>query len=75
MQDIMRHLLSYIGKDKHADSLVDKLCARFEATQDLQQWRNLAFCIAQVCPKCALQLSKGIQSHTLYTSLAAQFWY
>lgn len=44
----MRHLLQYIGKEKHADSLVDKLCARFEGTQELQQWRNLAFCISQV---------------------------
>ena len=44
----MRHLLQYIGKEKHADSLVDKLCARFEATDDLVQWRNLAFCIGQV---------------------------
>lgn len=47
-QDIMRHLLQYIGKERHADSLVDKLCARFGSTQDLRQWRNLAFCVAQV---------------------------
>ncbi len=49
-QDIMRHLLQYIGKEKHADSLVDKLCGRFEATDQMKQWRNLAFCIAQVLP-------------------------
>lgn len=47
-QEIMRHLLQYIGKEKHADSLVDKLCARFESTVELKQWRNLAFCISQV---------------------------
>ena len=47
-QDIMRHLLQYIGKEKHADSLADKLCARFEGTGELTQWRNVAFCIAQV---------------------------
>lgn len=47
-QDIMRHLLQYIGKEKHADSLVDKLCGRFQSTRQLRQWRNLAFCIAQV---------------------------
>lgn len=47
-QEVMRHLLQYIGKEKHADSLVDKLCARFESTQEIKQWRNLAFCIAQV---------------------------
>ena len=47
-QDIMRHLLQYIGKEKHADSLADKLCARFEGTGEVAQWRNVAFCIAQV---------------------------
>ena len=47
-QEIMRHLLQYIGKEKHADSLVDKLCVRFEGTREQQQWRNLAFCISQV---------------------------
>ena len=47
-QEIMRHLLQYIGKEKHADSLVDKLCARFVTTSDITQWRNLTFCIGQV---------------------------
>lgn len=46
-QDIMRHLLQYIGKERHADSLVDKLCLRFESTQELRQWRHLAFCLSQ----------------------------
>jgi len=56
-QDIMRHLLQYIGKEKHADSLVDKLCGRFESTRQMRQWRNLAFCIAQVISLffCTLQ--------------------
>lgn len=44
----MRHLLQYIGKEKHADSIVDKLCARFESTENPSHWRNLAFCLAQV---------------------------
>jgi condensin complex subunit 1 len=47
-QAIMRHLLQYIGKEKHADSIVDKLCARFEATENPSHWRNLTFCLAQV---------------------------
>ena len=56
-QEIMRHLLQYIGKEKHADSLVDKLCVRFEGTQELQQWRNLAFCISQVCLLSTIPIS------------------
>ncbi|KAK9823736.1 hypothetical protein WJX72_005030 [[Myrmecia] bisecta] len=47
-QAIMRHLLGYIGKEKHSDSLVEKLCLRFAATPDAGQWHNLAFCMAQL---------------------------
>ena len=32
-QSIMRHLLSFIAKEKQVDSLVEKLCLRFAATQ------------------------------------------
>ncbi len=46
----MRTLLGYIGKEKHADSLVEKLMLRFEAASDAAQWRNLAFCLTQVWP-------------------------
>ncbi|CAL8472231.1 g11773 [Coccomyxa elongata] len=47
-QAIMRTLLGYIGKEKHADSLVEKLMLRFEAASDAAQWRNLAFCLTQL---------------------------
>ena len=45
----MRTLLGYIGKEKHADSLVEKLMLRFEAAGCALQWRNLAFCLTQAC--------------------------
>lgn len=32
-QAIMRHLLSFIAKEKQVDSLVEKLCLRFSVTQ------------------------------------------
>jgi condensin complex subunit 1 len=44
----MKTLLGYIGKERHADSLVEKLMLRFEAAASPSQWRNLAFCLAQV---------------------------
>ena len=44
----MKTLLGYIGKDKHADSLVEKLMLRFETSTKPAQWRNLAFCLTQV---------------------------
>ncbi|KAL0043109.1 hypothetical protein WJX79_009421 [Trebouxia sp. C0005] len=47
-QAIMRHLLTFIAKEKQVDSLVEKLCLRFAATQDHKQWRNIAFCLGQL---------------------------
>lgn len=44
----MKTLLGYIGRDKHADSLVEKLMLRFETAATPAQWRNLAFCLTQV---------------------------
>ena len=50
-QAIMHALLEYIKKDRFADPLVEKLCLRFDACEDdPRQWRNLAFCLAQVRP-------------------------
>ena len=48
LQAIMKTLLGYIGKERHADSLVEKLMLRFEAAVKPAQWKNLAFCLAQV---------------------------
>ena len=48
----MRTLLGYIGKEKHADSLAEKLALRFQAASGPAQWRNLAFCLTQVGRLC-----------------------
>lgn len=45
-QGIMKTLLGYIGKDRQADALVDKLLPRFDGPSALS--RNLAFCLSQV---------------------------
>ncbi|XP_056386755.1 condensin complex subunit 1 isoform X1 [Hyla sarda] len=43
---IMRHLLSYITKDKQTESLVEKMCHRFRTARTERQWRDLAYCLA-----------------------------
>ena len=48
LQAIMKTLLGYIGKEGHADSLVEKLMLRFEAAVKEDQWKNLAYCLTQV---------------------------
>ncbi|NXH51016.1 CND1 protein, partial [Dicaeum eximium] len=43
---IMRHLLSYITKDKQTESLVEKLCQRFRTARTERQYRDLSHCLA-----------------------------
>lgn len=47
-RDILKHLLEFVGKDKHADSLLEKICHRFSTTAEVQTWRCLAFCLSQL---------------------------
>ena len=45
-KEIMRYIIGLIDKDKHLESLVEKLCHRFHATSTDRQWRDLAFCLS-----------------------------
>ena len=47
-QDTMAFLLKFVGKDKQADSLLERLLVRIGLATDLAQKRNLAFCISQL---------------------------
>eukprot|EP00002_Diphylleia_rotans_P020081 TRINITY_DN3890_c0_g1_i1.p1 TRINITY_DN3890_c0_g1~~TRINITY_DN3890_c0_g1_i1.p1 ORF type:complete len:1362 (-),score=299.82 TRINITY_DN3890_c0_g1_i1:274-4359(-) len=44
-QCIMKLLFSYIDKEKHTESLVEKLCHRYKSSKDVALWRQLTFCI------------------------------
>ncbi|XP_021252367.1 condensin complex subunit 1 [Numida meleagris] len=43
---IMRHLFSYITKDKQTESLVEKLCQRFRTARNERQYRDLSHCLS-----------------------------
>ena len=45
-KEIMRYIIGLIDKDKHLESLVEKLCHRFHATSTERQWRDLAYCLS-----------------------------
>ncbi|KNC83719.1 hypothetical protein SARC_04049 [Sphaeroforma arctica JP610] len=45
---IMEKLLTYIERDKQSESLIEKLCKRFESTYEYRQWRDLAFCLTKL---------------------------
>lgn len=77
----MKTLLGYIGKERHADSLVEKLMLRFEAAHKPEQWKNLAFCLTQVRHELRCQIivptlhrqERG-SPHSESVRVAAGFW-
>eukprot|EP01134_Creolimax_fragrantissima_P003004 CFRG3004T1 len=62
---IMDKLLTYIERDKQSESLIEKLCKRFESTYEERQWQDLTFCLAKLkfTPK---GVEKLIQSEKSY---------
>jgi condensin complex subunit 1 len=47
-RSVMPFLMSFITRDKHSESLVEKLCFRFATCSNIQQTRDVAFCLAQL---------------------------
>lgn len=42
-RSVMPFLMSFITRDKHSESLVEKLCFRFATCSNIQQTRDVAF--------------------------------
>jgi len=47
-QRVLAFLLDFIDKDKQQESLVDKLCLRFNASNHVHNWRNIAYCLSRL---------------------------
>jgi len=62
---VLGQLLKYIKKDKQSEALVEKLCQRFAATDDLSQKRKVAYCISQlnINDKCIQKLEELLKCY------------
>ena len=45
---MISNLLTYIEKEKHTDSLIDKLCDKLKGSSSEIEWRNIAYCLSQL---------------------------
>ncbi len=45
---VIGFLIGLLDKEKHHEGMIDKLCHRFRAVQDVQGTRDLAYCIAEL---------------------------
>jgi condensin complex subunit 1 len=64
-REIMSFLLSFIKKDKQTEGLVDKLMARINAAEDVQQRRDMSYCLAQlqITEKSVKRLTESIATY------------
>ncbi|KAJ8903988.1 hypothetical protein NDN08_000518 [Rhodosorus marinus] len=45
-REVMKFLVSFLDKSRHAEGMVDKLCPRFRASDEVQEWRDLSFVLS-----------------------------
>ena len=56
----MKYIFTFIDKEKQAESIIEKLCQRFRLATDERQWRDIAFCLAQLPYKSERSVKKLI---------------
>ncbi|KGG53225.1 condensin complex subunit 1 [Mitosporidium daphniae] len=63
---IMHFLLNFIDKDKHIESVIEKVCSRFQLARTPAQWSNLSFCLSQININTEKSAKKIIQALPYY---------
>ncbi|KAL4444819.1 hypothetical protein ABPG74_016027 [Tetrahymena malaccensis] len=47
-ENFAKNIMQYLEKDKYSETLVEKLCVRFQNSQNQREWRNCSFCLSQL---------------------------
>ncbi|XP_014473291.1 PREDICTED: condensin complex subunit 1 [Dinoponera quadriceps] len=45
-QETIRYILGLLQKEKHVDTIIEKVCARFKLAITERQWRDLSYCLS-----------------------------
>ena len=61
-QNILWFLLQFIDKDKQTESLIEKLCVRLQAAEDVKSQRDFAYCLSQLSYTSERCVSKVIDN-------------
>ncbi|KAF5330160.1 hypothetical protein D9611_010625 [Ephemerocybe angulata] len=65
-QSTMKYIFTFIEKERQAESIVEKLCQRFRATDTPRQWRDIAFCLSELPFKSERSVKKLIEGLQFY---------
>ncbi|KAJ6448906.1 non-SMC mitotic condensation complex subunit 1-domain-containing protein [Mycena sanguinolenta] len=65
-QRTLTYIFSFIEKEKQAESIVEKLCQRFQLSEEPRQWRDIAFCLSLLPFKSERSVKKLIDGLPFY---------
>ncbi|KAF7327571.1 Condensin complex subunit 1 [Mycena kentingensis (nom. inval.)] len=65
-QRTLTYIFSFIEKEKQAESIVEKLCQRFQISETERQWRDIAFCLSLLPFKSERSVKKLIEGLPFY---------
>jgi condensin complex subunit 1 len=65
-QRIVKFLFGFITKEKQSDSIVEKLCLRFQHASDERHWRDIGYCLSLLSFGTEKSFKKLIEFLPLY---------
>ncbi|KAK0449831.1 non-SMC mitotic condensation complex subunit 1-domain-containing protein [Desarmillaria tabescens] len=65
-QSTMSYIFTFIEKDKQTENVVEKLCQRFQLSEEPRQWRDIAYCLSLLNYKSDRSVKKLIEGHRFY---------
>jgi len=61
-----RLICSLVVQEKQAENIIEKLCQRFQLSEDPRQWRDIAFCLSLLPFKSERSVKKLIEGLQFY---------
>ncbi|KAM0787854.1 hypothetical protein ACM66B_003907 [Microbotryomycetes sp. NB124-2] len=62
----MKFIFTFVDKKKEAESIVEKLCQRFQMAVEPRQWRDIAFCLSLLPFNSELAVKKLVEGLPFY---------
>lgn len=63
---ILKYIFAFIEKEKQAENIIEKLCQRFQLSENPRQWRDIAFCLSLLPFKSERSVKKLIEGLQFY---------
>ncbi|SGY44625.1 BQ5605_C001g00183 [Microbotryum silenes-dioicae] len=62
----MRFIFTFVDKKREAETIVEKLCQRFQMATDARQWRDIAFCLSLLPFNSEVAVKKLVEGLPFY---------